>query len=669
MLSDNQVYEPIKKKILDVRESISDIRENFVQKLGPNGDVGSSTPHEGLVDWMTGLGRNISDQIMHKIDGMSSFPQLDHLSLPPPVPGQIRDVDTPVVYSPPMVSARIVVKESQTRSSEASVPAEPLSIDKPAEEEGRGRGRGRGRGGRGGRGRGKGRGGRGRGKGKDVFDLIDVEVPDVPPGPPSELYKQIVSCPPQLSIGIAAPTASPTRQDEFAAAIPPTTVTSLHEPDHTPDLFNPNSKDPHQQDKLKAMNNDPSYVSPRAGTDISFSHQLSILRCPNQSKCIVPELQLIPKLKIYFCKHPVRQGVRFYFITKEGFLLHPNVELISYDHIASADYIVYLPGSAPWHRTECNQSSMANRLIVMDEFDGHSHFMPFGDPKDMAAAGYKAYPGHPGDFLWYNMYFKRSYIVRKRGIFQDFPHLNRPDFYPITYSLAEAYIRPQFNFKREMEIVCTLRGSKAQPARQRVQTWMEEYVKERSIERAVVGQINSASRTTVSKKYFDLMHNAQIIVTVNPSDWEGDFRLWESMATGALIFVDPIFAPHPFPLTDGEHLILFSNTNRTDLFGKLDFYRKHPEDARRIAINGYLQAMKYHRTVNMIDYVLRSAHVKRAIDRHETVPEYIYSAQNLLQETIRQKHEIARTLSPGRFQPIPYKNALHHRGSDQPVQY
>jgi hypothetical protein len=99
------------------------------------------------------------------------------------------------------------------------------------------------------------------------------------------------------------------------------------------------------------------------------------------------------------------------------------------------------------------------------------------------------------------------------------------------------------------------------------------------------------------------MYNSKIIVTVNPADWEGDFRLWESMATGALVFVDPIFVPHSYPLIDGKHVIFFSNSNRQELYEKLDYYLNNPIKAREIAINGYLYCMKYHRTVNMIDYL------------------------------------------------------------------
>ena len=72
------------------------------------------------------------------------------------------------------------------------------------------------------------------------------------------------------------------------------------------------------------------------------------------------------------------------------------------------------------------------------------------------------------------------------------------------------------------------------------------------------------------------------------------------------------------PLLDGIHCVFYHNTNRTELFEKLDYYRKNTEEARRIAINGYLHAMKHHRTVNMIDYVLRSAHLKtRLMQKHQ----------------------------------------------------
>lgn len=55
------------------------------------------------------------------------------------------------------------------------------------------------------------------------------------------------------------------------------------------------------------------------------------------------------------------------------------------------------------------------------------------------------------------MYFKRSYVARKNGVFLNYPHLDKPHIYPITYSIAEAYISPLFQFNRSIDILCTLR--------------------------------------------------------------------------------------------------------------------------------------------------------------------------------------------------------------------
>jgi hypothetical protein len=423
-------------------------------------------------------------------------------------------------------------------------------------------------------------------------------------------------------------------------------------------------------------------VSPRSGSDISGAqNQLSILRCPNQSKCIVPELQLKPKNKVYLCKHPVRHGVRFYFLVREGLLLHPNVILVDEEHVDEADYVFYLPGSSPWHRTECTNSSLADKLIVMDEFDGHNLFYPYKTKEEVIEV-------YGPERVWYYMYFKRSFVARRDGKFIGHPHLNRPDVYPMTYAIAEAYVQEKFNFVREIEVLCTLRGNARMSTRLRVQNWIAEYTDEKKLKNAVTKQVNGATRTTVSKSYFAQMYNAQIIVTVNPANWEGDFRLWESFATGALIFVDPIFVPHGYPLQDGIHAVFYDNNNRTELFEKLDYYRANSEVARKIAINGYLHAMKYHRTVNLIDYVMRSAHLKASLIKQaakeeghedkkhiekvgsrlrdrpgdEEVPTYTYTAQYLNHQTADQGEDIKKSDRPGVYKAVV---GLHHDGIEE----
>ncbi len=332
-----------------------------------------------------------------------------------------------------------------------------------------------------------------------------------------------------------------------------------------------------------------SFVSPNNGTDISQPIQLA--KCNNQTRCVSPFLELQPTFSVYYCKH-TGHGVRFYYLVREGLLLHPNINLVDAPDIA--DVIVYLPTSSPWHKTECSKPEYMTKTVVLDEGDGPELFQVHGN-KDK----------------WL-LYFKRSYVRRHDGKFQSYmPYLKRNDVLPMTYTTVEAYIKTEFAFlkDRDLDIVSTLRGSKQDPTRLRIREWVEEYCKARGLN-CVVGQVNHASRTVVDKDYLKNMYRAKMIVTVNPSGWEGDFRLMEAMATGSMVLVDKMYVPRPHPLLHDQHIVYYDNNNKTDIFDKLDFYHKHVEHSRRVAVSGYLHVLKYHRAANLMDYVFRTIHLK-----------------------------------------------------------
>lgn len=401
-----------------------------------------------------------------------------------------------------------------------------------------------------------------------------------------------------------------------------------------PNINEKNDNDNKKTERLSERNDyheiaasHPQY-SPRDGTDYNDDNQFIILGCIHQSKCIIPAIELQVKLKVYLCLNSAKHGIRFYFLVKEGLAMHPNIEVVVQKDINTADFIMYLPGSAPWHKTECTNKEYMNRLIVIDEFDGHPLYFPKKSSDEMVAE-------YGNDMKWYYMFFKRSFTSHRNGKFLDYPHLSKVDVYPISYAISETYTQETFNFDREIEIVCTLRGHKAESSRLRVQNWVTEYAQDRQVKNSVTSAINKGSRGVVSQLYFEQMTNAQIVVTVNPANWEGDFRLWEALATGALVFVDPLYVPHGFPLIHEKHLIYYDNNNKTDLWSKLDHYRSNKDIAKKIAIEGYLHAMKYHRTVNMIDYVLKSAHYKRDLAnlnlKKNEIP-YSYTAFDLQKE-------------------------------------
>eukprot|EP01035_Chromulina_nebulosa_P029351 gene29351-38887_t len=218
---------------------------------------------------------------------------------------------------------------------------------------------------------------------------------------------------------------------------------------------------------------------------------MAAISCVNQTRCIQPQLQLRQHFSVYFCKH-VGHGVRFYFLVREGLLLHPNIHLVSSPD--DADFVVYLP------------------TVVLDEGDYPQLF----SPEDGA-----------GDFL---LYFKRSFVRRSNGIFHGYMnYLTNVRVLPMTYTIMEAYVRNSFMqaSERDQEILCTLRGSSHDPVRLRVRQWVKEYSKARGISRFAAQEKNSASRTVISNAYFLEMYRSQII----------------AMASGALILVDHMFVP------------------------------------------------------------------------------------------------------------------------------
>jgi hypothetical protein len=88
-------------------------------------------------------------------------------------------------------------------------------------------------------------------------------------------------------------------------------------------------------------------------------------------------------------------------------------------------------------------------------------------------------------------------------------------------------------------------------------------------------QLSTQNRHTIDRKYFHSMMTSKIVVTINPPNWEGDFRLWEALSSGALVFVDHMAIPQQYPLVGGEHVVFFDNHNRSDLWAKLVHTRTH----------------------------------------------------------------------------------------------
>ena len=81
------------------------------------------------------------------------------------------------------------------------------------------------------------------------------------------------------------------------------------------------------------------------------------------------------------------------------------------------------------------------------------------------------------------------------------------------------------------------------------------------------------------------------------------------MCSKAMVFVDFMYVPHPHPLVDGEDVVFFDPLDKQGFVDKINYYLTHKDEARRIAMNGYYKAMRYHRYINRVDFILNTVSI------------------------------------------------------------
>jgi len=97
--------------------------------------------------------------------------------------------------------------------------------------------------------------------------------------------------------------------------------------------------------------------------------------------------------------------------------------------------------------------------------------------------------------------------------------------------------------------------------------------------------------------YIDDLVGSKIVVTCQPFPWEGDWRLGESLASGALVIANTMVDPYP-GLINGVNVVLYNTTSQ--MLRLVKWYLEHPSAADRIAVAGQKLARAYtpERTVS-----------------------------------------------------------------------
>jgi hypothetical protein len=188
------------------------------------------------------------------------------------------------------------------------------------------------------------------------------------------------------------------------------------------------------------------------------------------------------------------------------------------------------------------------------------------------------------------LYFKRSCIDKTKFPYE-YKKYDSP-YIPITYAIKESHNQnpPEENRKRDIDVSCFFNHQDNTPRRGQVSMGVEHFKQQHQEYDIRVGRLGAGYRCKDSLKYFDQIKNSKIVVSCNPDGWEGDFRLFEALAGGPLVFVDEMVVTKDRGLKHKEHLIYYKNLD--ELNEMLLYYLKNKEEAESIARNGHEKAKK-----------------------------------------------------------------------------
>jgi Glycosyl transferases group 1 len=121
------------------------------------------------------------------------------------------------------------------------------------------------------------------------------------------------------------------------------------------------------------------------------------------------------------------------------------------------------------------------------------------------------------------------------------------------------------------------------------------------VDEAVGSSPDAISDELVPRKYVKSLIMSQIVVVANHDEWEGHWRLLESMASGAMVLSEVMVAP-PQGLQNGTNVVLYDSV--ASLQRLLLHYAAHGEERRRIAERGQRLALGLHRSWNDFERVM-----------------------------------------------------------------
>lgn len=198
-------------------------------------------------------------------------------------------------------------------------------------------------------------------------------------------------------------------------------------------------------------------------------------------------------------------------------------------------------------------------------------------------------------------YFKRSVVNKKNMKLINY----NKEVIPISYCLKQEVLQYKnlFEYDRYIDIAIFFRTSGSK-YRNKISRFIKKNFNNYNIFVGLSGNNGSIGRNSIQRDYYEKMFHSKIVVTCNPDNWEGDYRTWEALSTGALVFVDNMLTPIINPLINEKHIIFYDKNNLLELKEKILFYLNNSELAKKISQQGNHHSLKYHKPSDRIDEIL-----------------------------------------------------------------
>ena len=200
-------------------------------------------------------------------------------------------------------------------------------------------------------------------------------------------------------------------------------------------------------------------------------------------------------------------------------------------------------------------------------------------------------------------YFKRSVIKKENSWSSEL--IKYPiEIIPISYGIRNDFIEydERFNFTDyNYDICCMFDGGGGGN-----RSIIPDIVRKCNGQK-YVGSISLANRYgVVNTKYFEILKTSKIIVTANPPNWEGDFRLWEALLMGNLVLCDKMIVPSmlKYPLINKKHLVYYNSIE--ELESLINYYIYNDEERNKIGMEGREFCLKYHKFSDRVMEVINS---------------------------------------------------------------